>query len=115
MAGKKGSKHYPFATKLLAVHLFLDEGQRQAEIIQKLGLSRKDLVGDWVHQYRQEGEAGLSKKGGRPKKDPASDQARIAQLEMENELLKKFYTELRKVELARRNIGSFNLTEGDTQ
>jgi len=25
MAGKKGSKPYPFAVKLLAVHLFLDE------------------------------------------------------------------------------------------
>lgn len=115
MAGKKGSKPYPFAVKLLAVHLFLDEGYRYSEIVQKLSLSSSDVLNDWIHQYREEGEAGLSKKGGRPKKDLGSDKVRIAQLEMENELLKKFHTELRKDELARRNIGSSNLTEGDTQ
>lgn len=115
MAGKKGSKPYPFAVKLLAVHLFLDEGYRYSEIVQKLGLSSRDLLNDWIHIYRREGEAGLSKKKGRPKKDPESYKVRIAQLEMENELLKKFHTELRKDGLARRNIGSSNLTERDTQ
>jgi transposase len=115
MAGKKGSKPYPFEVKLKAVHLFLDEGKSQAEIVEALSLSGKHLVKEWVHFYRLEGEKGLSKRGGRPKENLASDKARIERLEMENELLKKFHTELRKVKLARCNIGSSKPTEGDTR
>ena len=114
MAGKKGSKPYPFEIKLQAVHLFLDEGKRRAEIVEALSLSGMHLVKEWVRLYRLEGEKGLAHKKGRPQKDLTSDKARITQLEMENELLKKFHTELRKAGLARRNIGSSNPTEGDT-
>jgi hypothetical protein len=34
---------------------------------------------------------------------------------MENALLKKFHTELRKIMLAKRDIGSSNITEEATQ
>ncbi len=67
-------------------------------------------------QYRAEGEAGLCKKGnGRPRKQPLSQEAYIQKLEMENELLKKFHTELRKLMPARRDIGSLNTTGEDIQ
>ena len=34
---------------------------------------------------------------------------------MENDLLKKFHAELRKLELAKRNIGSSTTKENDTK
>ncbi len=72
-----------------------------------------------MRQYRQEGEVAFKKKrrkglvGRPPKKE--NKEAYIARLEMENELLKKFHTELRKGMLAKRNIGSSNDTEKSTQ
>ena len=57
---------------------------------------------------------GFNKPIGRPHKiwDEA---ARIRQLEMENALLKKYHTELRKSLLAKRNIGPSITTEGNTK
>lgn len=115
MTGKKGMTHYPLETKLEAVRLHEEEGLTYAQIAIKLGLRKADRIEIWVRQYRQEGEAGLSKKGsGRPRK-VRTDQERIAQLEMENALLKKFHTELRKAMLARRDIGSSSTTEEPTR
>jgi transposase-like protein len=111
MAGKKGMSHYPLATKLEAVRLHEEEDLTYAEVAEQLGLRKADRIEIWVRQYREEGEAGLKKQGsGRPRK-ARSDPERIAQLEMENALLKKFHTELRKATLARRNTGSSNTTE----
>jgi transposase-like protein len=115
MAGKKGMVQYSKETKLLAVQLYLQEGKSQREIAQALGLPRKELVEDWVHRYRYEGEAGFDRPIGRPRKTALTQQAYIARLEMENALLKKFHTELRKAMLARRNIGSSNTTEERTR
>lgn len=53
---------------------------------------------------RQEGELGLSKPKGRPRKRQ-DEQSELEFLRMENALLKKFHAELRKQELAKRNIG----------
>ncbi len=44
MPGKKGMKHYPKATKLEAVRMFLEEGLTRAEVVEALGLPRRDLV-----------------------------------------------------------------------
>jgi transposase len=115
MAGKKGMVHYSTETKLRAVQLYLEEGQSQREIARALGLPRKELVEQWVHRYRYEGELGFAKPIGRPRKTPQTQQGYIAQLEMENKLLKKLHTELRKAMLARRNIGSSNTTEERTR
>ena len=109
MPGKQGMKHYPQAVKLEAVRLYLEEGKSQAEIIQELGLKNVRQVKRWLHAYRQEGEkafASKRRKGvvGRPPKRENTE-AYIARLEMENDLLKKFHAELRKEELAKRNIG----------
>lgn len=114
MAGSKGMTHYPVATKLEAVRLHEEAGLTYAQVAAQLGLRKADRIEKWVRQYRKEGEAGLCKKGsGRPRK-ARTDQERIAQLEMENALLKKLHTELRTAMLARRDIGSSNTTEEPT-
>jgi transposase len=109
MAGKKGMKHYSREVKLEAVRLYLEEGKTQEQIIRELGINNTRRVKRWLHQYREGGELALEKQprtgvvGRRPKKE--NQEAYIARLEMENDLLKKFHAELRKLELAKRNIG----------
>jgi transposase-like protein len=115
MAGKKGMKHYALETKLLAVQLYLEQGLTQRQIAQRLDLPRKELVEQWVHRYRREGQQGFHKLIGRPRKCPLTQEGYITRLEMENALLKKFHTELRKIMLAKRDIGSSNITEETTQ
>jgi len=106
MVGKKGMKRYSREVKLEAVRLYEEEGKSQAEIIEELGINNVRRVKQWLHAYRQEGEAAFKQKGrGRlPKKE--NREAYIARLEMEIDLLKKFHAELRKEELTKRNIGS---------
>jgi transposase-like protein len=115
MAGKKGMKHYELETKLLAVQLFFEQGHSRRQIAQELGLPREGLVEQWVRRYRREGVEGFRKPIGRPRKSPRSQEGYIARLEMENTLLKKFHTELRKVVLAKRDIGPLNTTEETIQ
>ncbi len=111
MAGKKGMKHYSQEIKLLAVQLCLQQGKTHQEAADELDLPRAELVEQWVHRYRLEGVAGFNKPIGRPRKSPLTPSAYIAQLEMQVILLKKYHTELRKTLLARRDIGSSNITE----
>lgn len=115
MAGKKGSKHYPREVKVEAIRLFYEEGKTRAEITTLLKIRSVDRVKQWLHQYREKGEVAFDQKNkgrlrGRPPKKE-NQEAYIARLEMENALLKKFHAELRKMELAKRNIGSSNDTE----
>ena len=114
MARKKGSKDYPVKLKQEAIRLFFDEGWTKDDITAHLGIRDPKRVGNWLWQFRRDGEAMFqSRKPGRPPK--ASDQAAyIAQLEMENELLKKFHTELRAVLREKRNIGASKRKEDDT-
>ena len=105
MAGKKGMGHYPVEMKLEAVRLFFEEGRTHAEITQKLEIRSSTRVKVWVRQYRREGEMVFSKPIGRPRKQADSEQAELERLRMENALLKKFHTELRKEAHAKRNIG----------
>jgi transposase-like protein len=76
-------------------------------------------VRKWVKEYRRKGESAFGrgpqlKKKGRPAK-PKDKDAYIVQLEMENDLLKKFHAELRKLELAKRNIGLSTTNENDIE
>ena len=107
-------KVYPMEVKLEAVRLFLEEGKTRAEITKALGLRGEERVKEWVGQYRREGEIAFTRPLGRPRK-VWDESARIRQLEMENALLKKYHTELRKSLLARRNIGSFTTTGKNTK
>lgn len=119
MSGRKGMKHYPLAMKLEAVRLHEEEGKSYQEITEVLGIHDRKRVEKWLREYRREGEAAFGrgsghKKRGRPPKRENTE-AYIARLEMENDLLKKFHAELRKLESAKRNIGSFTTKENDTR
>ena len=119
MTGKKGMKQYPREVKLEAVRLYHEEGKTYKEITEILGIRDPGRVEKWLYLYRQEGEKAFDKKrrigliGRPPKKE--SREAYIARLEMENTLLKKYHSELRKALLAKRNIGSSSDTEEHTK
>ncbi len=96
MAGTKGMVHSSAEVKEEAVRLFLEEEMTYQAIADKLEIRKAKRIKVWVQDYRKEGELGLHKVKGRPRKQ--EDQAAyIARLEMENALLKKFHEELRKV------------------
>lgn len=118
MAGKKGMKHYPLAMKLEAVRLHKEEGKSYQEITEILKIRDHGRVEKWLREYRTTGEAafgrGPGKKKGRPPKRENTE-AYIARLEMENDLLKKYHAELRKLEHAKRNIGSSITKKGNTK
>lgn len=105
MSGKKGMKTYPIEMKLEAMRLYYEEGQTRAEITKLLGIRNAYAVKDWGQRYRREGVSGLKKTKGRPRKREANEATELERLRMENDLLKKFHTELRKEALAKRNIG----------
>lgn len=111
MAGKKGMTHYSKAIKLEAVRLHDEQGLTYAEVATRLEIRQARRIKKWYSAYRKQGEAAFDKQGGRPRKLELSEAERIAHLEMENALLKKFHTELRKLTLARRDIGSSSTTE----
>ncbi len=118
MSGKKGMKHYPLAMKLEAVRRYQEEGKSYKEITEDLHIADPERVRKWVKEYRRKGETAFGrgsqfKKKGRPPK-PKDKDAYIAQLEMENDLLKKFHAELRKLERAKRNIGSSTMKRKNT-
>lgn len=119
MAGKKGMKHYPVETKVEAVRLHEEGGKSCQEIAEVLGIRSRKRVEKWMKDYREKGETffqrdGGTRKRGRPPKRENKD-AYIARLEMENDLLKKFHAELRKLELAKRNIGSSTTKKNATK
>lgn len=114
MSGKKGMKHYSKKTKLEAVRLYLEEGLTRREIAQRLGLREAKRVSIWARQYKAEGPAAFSKPIGRPRKQEESLEEEVKRLRMEVDLLKKFHAELRKEELAMRNIGLSTASKKDT-
>jgi transposase len=104
MSGRKGMLHYRAGVKEEAVRLFLEEGMTYQAIAERLEIRKAKRIEAWVRDYRQEGELGLHKIKGRPRKQ--EDQAAyIARLEMENALLKKFHEELRHLSKPKRGIG----------
>ena len=117
MTRRKGSKDYPEWMKREAIRLYQEEGWSAREICEKYSIVDLNRISAWVRQYRAEGEAMFaakrSRSGRKPKRENTA--AYIARLEMENELLKKFHTELRRDSLVKRNIGSSNTTGEDTK
>jgi transposase len=113
MSGKKGMRKYPVELKLEAVRLYYEEGKTRAEVTALLGIGNPYAVKEWGQLYRREGVNGLKKTRGRRKNE--TEQSELERLRMENDLLKKFHTELRKEALAKRNIGLSTTTEKNTQ
>jgi len=104
MTGKKGQVHYTLETKLEAIRLSEEDGFSQSMITEKLGIRDPGRVQVWLRQYRLEGKAAFQRPKGRPRKKQDLE-AEVKRLRMENDLLKKFHAELRKLERAERNIG----------
>ena len=104
MAGKKGMMQYSRELKEQAVRMHVEQGMTYPAITQALGLRDPNRAKVWVRAYRREGWTTFIKPQGRPR---AADreQAELARLRMENALLKKFHSELRKAQLAKRHIG----------
>lgn len=115
MAGKQGMKHYAQEVKLEAVRMFFEEGMTRAEITKRLDLHSTGRVEVWTRQYRREGVAAFTKPIGRPCKAAESETAELERLRMENTLLKKYHSELRKEMLAKRNIGLSTNTAKNTK
>ena len=114
MSGRKGMKHYRVEIKQEAVRLVQEEHLTYAAVATRLEIRKAERIEVWVRKYREEGEASFHKPIGRPLKSQAEERE-LERLRMENALLKKFHTELRKEVLAKRNIGSSITNEKNTQ
>jgi len=114
MSGRKGMLHYRVETKQEAVRLVLEEHLTYATVAARLEIRKAARIKAWVRMYRQEGELSFHKPIGRPVKTEREERE-VERLRMENALLKKFHTELRKVQLARRNIGRSTTTRKNTK
>ena len=110
MAGKKGMTHYSPAIKEQAVRMVIEQGMTHRAVATALGIRDPGRVEKWMHAYRHDGLLGLHKRQGRPRKR-LGEASELERLQMENDLLKKFHTELRTAELAKRNIGSFTTAD----
>lgn len=114
MSGRKGMVHYRVEIKQEAVRLVLEEHLPYAAVAIRLGIRKAERIEAWVGMYRKEGEVSFHKPIGRPRK-AQTEQRELEGLRMENTLLKKFHTELRKVQLAQRNIGRSTTTRKNTK
>jgi transposase-like protein len=110
MSGTKGMVHYALEVKEAAVRLIEEEHLSYAEVATRLEIRKAERIEKWVAKYRREGEASFHKPIGRPPKGEAKPRE-LERLQMENALLKKFHTELRKLQLAPRNIGQSTITK----
>jgi transposase-like protein len=104
MAGKRGMAHYNSAVKGQAIRMVIEHGMTHRAVAAALGIRDLDRVKKWMRAYRREGLTAFHKSKGRRRKDQG-ETGELERLRMENALLKKFHTELRKAELAKRNIG----------
>ncbi len=109
MSGKRGMVHYPIEVKREAVRLVEEEYLSYREVAERLDIRKAERIEKWVGMYRKEGEQSFLKPIGRPRK-AETEQRELERLRMENALLKKFHTELRKLQLAQRNIGRSTTT-----
>ena len=106
--------HYIIEIKQEAVRLVLEEHMMYAVVADKLNIRKPDRIKAWVRMYRREGELSFHKPIGRPATTESAEQE-VNRLRMENALLKKFHTELWKVQLAQRNIGRSTTTKKNTK
>jgi transposase-like protein len=114
MSGQKGMLHYKVELKQEAVRLVQEEHMTYAAVADQLKIRKADRIKAWVRMYRREGELSFHKPIGRPLKTEGEERE-VERLRMENALLKKFHTELRKVQLAQRNIGRSTTTSKNTK
>lgn len=104
----KSHRHFSQEEKVAAVELVLS-GVTKTEVMTRFGISTRSLLGTWIASYREHGVQGLAPKPkGRPREAqnqppaPESDAQRIARLEMEVEILKKYNALLAEEDYAQR-------------
>ena len=114
MSGRTGMLHYKVEIKQEAVRLVLEEHMTYAAVAARLEIRKAERIEAWVRMYRREGELSFHKPIGRPVKTESVERE-VERLRMENALLKKFHTELRKGQLAQRNIGRSTTTKKNTK
>ncbi len=90
-------KQYDWELKLAAVLDVVEGGMSKPEVMEKYGIASISPLNVWVRDYLRDGEQSLlPKPKGRPKTQPKAYatreeelEARIAELELENEILKR--------------------------
>lgn len=103
---------YPQGLKIEAARMFLDDGISKPQVMEKLGIKSKSALERWIREYRAGGEDALAPKpkGRRPK--PAKPayatreeelEARVRELELENEILKRTSALADEIERRRRS------------
>lgn len=103
---------YTQEQKLEAVRLFLDEGLTKPQVMERMGIKSKSALERWIRDYRAGGPDALAPrpKGRRPKPEkPAYAtreeelEARVRELELENEILKRINALADEIEQRRRS------------
>lgn len=103
---------YPQDLKLEAVRMFLDDGMSKPQVMEKLGIKSKSALERWIREYRAGGTDALAPKpkGRRPKPAKAAYatreerlEARVRELELENEILKRTSALADEIERRRRS------------
>lgn len=98
--------------KIEAARMFLDDGMTKSRIMEELGIKSKSALERWIREYRAGGAAALEPKprGRRPKTGkPAYAtreeelEARVRELELENEILKRISALADEIERRRRS------------
>lgn len=98
--------------KIEAARMFLDDGMTKSLIMEELGIKSKSALERWIREYRAGGAAALEPKprGRRPKTGkPAYAtreeelEARVRELELENEILKRISALADEIERRRRS------------
>jgi transposase len=118
MARKKGSKDYDIETKKQAIRMFMKEGLSYQEITRILSIRDPKRVKRWVFLYREGGEEALKKpRRGRPRKQKGEEtlEQKVKRLEMENDLLKKYHAELRKLTGGKPDTEPFTMSGKSTR
>ncbi|WP_161956995.1 helix-turn-helix domain-containing protein [Slackia faecicanis] len=98
--------------KLEAARMFLDDGMTKSRIMEELGIKSKSALERWIREYRTAGAAALEPKPGGRRPKPGKPayatreeelEARVRELELENEILKRISALADEIEQRRRS------------
>jgi transposase len=96
---KRKNKSYSFELKLEAVKR-IQAGESVQIVAKQLEVSDPDYIYEWIDKYKTYGEVGLKRK---KRMSLLNDKDKIKELEMENEILKK-YLQILKEEEKRQSL-----------
>ncbi|MDQ1000379.1 transposase [Neobacillus niacini] len=99
MSTKRKNKSYSFELKLEAVKR-IQAGESVQIVAKQLEVSDPDYIYEWIDKYKTYGEVGLKRK---KRMSLLNDKDKIKELEMENEILKK-YLQILKEEEKRQSL-----------